>query len=363
MKYEGNFIILIFISSFSGILIALITNEINIKDIKEYENETNKINNLRKNKNHIINIALNIDNNYVYPCIVFLTSLLENIGFYTIYSIYILIPNNFNYNNKLKISNLINKYGKDKLNITFINMKDSYKGAVTNFYISTAAYYRLSLPSLLPYLDKILYIDSDVINFKDLSELYNLNLNDNIYFMGPLDNIQLIKELKVFGVHTKKYINSGVLLINLKSIRIYGIEQKLKNFVKKNHLDHHDQTSINAICYNNMDILSIKYSTFNFDKYENLVKFNNEQDKKYRYSEKELKKAFYNPVLLHYIGYAKPWNHGYSKSFSEYWWYYAKKSNYYEEILSYYEFPNNIIENLIKKIPYDGGLLKRNYYK
>ena len=242
-------------------------------------------------------------------------------------------------------------------------MKDDFKGAITGRYISTASYYRIALPSLLPYVDTIIYTDTDVINFADLTEMYNLEFKEDIYLKGTLDNPGLLGELRSFGIRTSRYMNAGILLMNLKSMRKYGIEQKIRKFIKTHYLDHHDQTAINAVCYKNFDILSIKYATFKFNSYENLVEFNERQAKNYRYSETELKQAFYEPTLLHYVGYTKPWDQPGKVAFAEYWWYYAKKTDFYNEILSYYRISKDTIENILKKIPEDGGLLKRNYLK
>ena len=89
--------------------------------------------------------------------------------------------------------------------------------------------------------------------------------------------------------------------------------------------------------------------------------WNDKQNKLYRYNDEELRQAFYEPILLHYAGWVKPWDKQYSNINGEYWWYYAKKSGFYEEILNHYYFSKDRIEELLKKIPEDGGLLKRNY--
>ena len=404
MQYSNAFIITVFSCSMLGILIAVLRNDIKLKDIENYENDTNNNDDNQKNKNskniiyekdknkiikdndfiiekddndyedeknnknnyikdNNIHIALNIDNKFTYPCIVFITSLLENRKPSTIYNIHILTSENFNQDNSIKIKSLINKYGENYIKMEFINMKEAFSRAITNEHISTASYYRIRLPSLLPKIDRILYIDTDVINFVDLTEMYNLELKDNIYLRGALDNVENTSELRSFGIYTEKYMNAGILLINLKSMRKYGIEEKIKDFVENHYLEHHDQTAINAVCYNNWEILSVKYATFCFDIYENMVRYNNRQNKRYRYSEEELKQAYYAPTLLHYVGWVKPWDKGNSIKYSEYWWYYAKKTDYYNDILKYYDFSKNIIEELLKKIPKDGGLLKRNYLK
>ena len=62
----------------------------------------------------------------------------------------------------------------------------------------------------------------------------------------------------------------------------------------------------------------VKFIIFNFESYNDLVKYNEEQIKNYRYNENELKEAYYNPVMLHYAGFNKPWNHRDPK-YEEYW--------------------------------------------
>lgn len=416
MEFKNSFLIIVFVCSILGILVAVLSNDLYydemIKDkpaiIKDNqkkqdnqknknENENNQNNeeskNITKNidqkdkneiikksdfifdddddledektnsKYHTIHIALNIDNKFIYPCIVFLTSLLDNRSPSTIYHIHILTSKDFSQDNINKINTLINKFGKDFLKIEFINMHNAFEGAMTNNYISTTSYYRIRLPSLLSDVDRVLYIDTDVINFADLTEMYNLELNDDIFLRGALDNVENTAELRSFGIYTSKYMNAGILLMHLKSMRKFGMEEKITDFVNNHYLEHHDQTAINAVCYNNFGILSIKYATFCFDKYENMVKYNNRQDKRYRYSEAELQQAYYEPILLHYVGWTKPWDRGNNIKYSEYWWYYAKLTDFYEEILHHYNFNRINVEALLKKIPKDGGLLKRKFKK
>ena len=95
--------------------------------------------------------------------------------------------------------------------------------------------------------------------------------------------------------------------MNLKGMREDGIEKKLRDYIKSRMLNHHDQTAINALYYNNIEIISYKYAIFSFKSYEHLVKYNYDQAERYRYNETELKKAFYEPTLLHYAGHVKPW--------------------------------------------------------
>ena len=313
---------------------------------------------LIKKNYHKIYIAINIDDKYFYPSLVFITSLLENRNSTTVYYLYILADKNIILDHKNKTDILRNKYGK-YLDIKYINMKNDFEGALSGKYISTAAYYRIALPSLLPKISRIIYCDSDILNFKDLTEMYTLNLPDNIYMKGILDHISLLDEIDIPKI---RYMNSGVLLMNLKSMRLNNVEQKIRNYITRHFLNHHDQTAINGICYNNWDVLSLKYSTFSFDDYSKLVEYNNKQNKKYQYSQEELRFAFYEPTLLHFPGFVKPWEHEYKRKNDKYWWYYVKKSPFYDEILEKYKFSKDEVEKKLEKIPKDGGFI-HNYNK
>ena len=341
------------------------------KNTENKEKETDKTEQDNKEKENIIDnnginyihLGLALDNKYLYPLLVCLTSILENRAKTTFYIIHIQVSKNLNKGYFEKINKLIERYGKEASNITYYNMGDDFRGAITGSHISTAAYYRIALPSLLPNVDKIIYTDTDVINFKDLYEMYSLKFNDKKYFMGTLDQIGLLNELKQLGIYTQKYMNSGILLMNLKGMRKDGIEQKIRKFIFSHYLDHHDQTAINGACYDNYEILSFKYATFVFNSLKDMKEWNNKQNKLYRYNDYELNQAFYEPILLHYAGWTKPWDKSYSKINGEYWWYYAKLSGFYEEILKNYNFDKNTIEKKLEKIPKDGRLLKRNYKK
>ena len=314
---------------------------------------------LRNNpKTNYMHLALNIDNKYIYPCIVYLTSLLLNRADSTFYIFHILAGNNIRNDAFKKVNETIIRLGKKHSNVSFYNMGDQFRSATAGSIITTAAYYRISLPSILPNIDKVIYTDTDIINFKDLSELYNIKFENGMYFIGLLDHLYHRGEFRRRNIYIDKYINSGILLMNLKAIRENEIENKLRNFISKNFLNHHEQTAINAVCGNNTQVLSYKYAVFAYDSFDVLIKLNNEQNEKYKNSMDELKQGFNSPFLLHFCGYDKPWNKKSLKKRRVYWWYYAKKSLFYQEILDNYNFTRDEIEELLKIIPKNGSLLK-----
>lgn len=98
------------------------------------------------------------------------------------------------------------------------------------------------LQDFLP--DKILYLDNDVICRKDCSEFYNQNI-DGVEICGVLD---------YYGrwffrnqIYRADYMNSGVMLLNLKKIRSTGLFEKCRNLCAKEKMFMPDQSAINKL--------------------------------------------------------------------------------------------------------------------
>ena len=93
--------------------------------------------------------------------------------------------------------------------------------------------------------DKILYLDNDVICRLDPSEFYNTDMTD-FSIAGSLDfygswffrNKPLIRD----------YLNSGVLLLNLKRIRENSLFVECRNKCKNQKMFMPDQSAINKLC-------------------------------------------------------------------------------------------------------------------
>ena len=121
-----------------------------------------------------IPIAMALDNNYTHITIIAITSIILNSFPDTYYIFYIMHSPDFTEINKNKLLNLTNKY--NKCSIVLINMKNQFNFAPTKKNrITTPTYYRISLPNLLPKLDKIIYLDSAIICFGDLKEMYYID--------------------------------------------------------------------------------------------------------------------------------------------------------------------------------------------
>lgn len=90
-------------------------------------------------------------------------------------------------------------------------------------------YFRMAFPSLLPEVDKILYLDSDLLVKKDLTTLWHTDLEGN--YMAAVSEPPSeggFDYRKSIGMRQPElYFNSGVLLMDLKKMRNDGIEKRL----------------------------------------------------------------------------------------------------------------------------------------
>lgn len=111
-----------------------------------------------------------------------------------------------------------------------------FDGAPTCKRISKETYYRIFASELLPEeLDRILYIDPDTVVINRLDDFYNADFGSNVligakHFDGAID----IWNRKRLGIkHSKRYINAGVMLFNLKLMRELFSSERVFDIIKK----------------------------------------------------------------------------------------------------------------------------------
>ena len=97
------------------------------------------------------------------------------------------------------------------------------KGA-GDFFSSAVYYYRFFIPRLFPMYEKAVYIDSDTILRGDIGELFDIDLGDKVVAAMVDPKVTAIREFRDYvnkgvGVPHKEYVNSGVLLMDLKKMR------------------------------------------------------------------------------------------------------------------------------------------------
>ena len=276
-----------------------------------------------------ISIAYSTDNKFLYPTLVSITSLLENIKYNkTFYDIYIMITDDFENKNKNILESVEKRYPR-QCKINFIEMGNMFNEQKV---LPASKYYRLALPVKLPNINKIIYLDGDTMIFEDLTELFNLNMK-GYYILGFLDSI--VSDVEKYGIKNATVLCTGVLLMDLEGLRNFNSTEKFKQFMisHNNQFDKADQNVINAVLQGHIHTLPPKYGMWGFDLYSHAKIHNNVQRPWLKYNESELKEAFEHPAILHYTA-SKPFKNK-KAPFDNVWWHYANKTGYYESIYNY----------------------------
>ncbi|MEE0118674.1 MAG: glycosyltransferase family 8 protein [Bacteroidaceae bacterium] len=273
---------------------------------------------------NIIPIAFAFDNNLVFPACVCLSSLLMHAKADTFYDIFILHSEE----KALRTENL------DKLPSFYSNCRITYRTVDGTFDqafeirgITTAAYYRLLIPELIPEYDKIIYSDVDVIFRDDLSEIYQTDIED--YYIAGVDSIaHLIPDLKnyyeqVRHCDSKGQIYSGNLIINSKKILKDNMIASFKEHIGEKY-KFQDMDILNIVCKGKIKYLP---PSFCLTTYINDFAVNNIEALNDNWSEVEVRYAL-EKGIVHYNG-QKPWK-GFCVNF-DIWWEYYRKSPFFDE--------------------------------
>ena len=107
--------------------------------------------------------------------------------------------------------------------------------------------------------EKILYIDADAIVVDNIKELWNTNIN-NKALAGVHEGGEWSKHLGIEGMDDK-YINSGVLLMNLDYIRKEKLDDAMINLLNQKYYAYPDQDVINIVCKDKIRYVSNIYNS------------------------------------------------------------------------------------------------------
>lgn len=191
------------------------------------------------------------------------------------------------------------------------NLKEKLGIQVPNT-IAITSYARLFLAEILPSsIDRVLYLDCDIIINDSLGSLFSIDLTD-YYVAGVLDTLpNNDSKLKVGLSDKDSYINAGMLLINLEKWRSDNVMTLFLDFLQKHNgcVHHHDQGIINGVLKKKY-ILNPEFNlTSNYftHKYSYLKKTNNPF-----YSFETIARAKANPIIIHFTeGFLdRPWVKG-----------------------------------------------------
>lgn len=195
-------------------------------------------------------------------------------------------------------------------------------------HVSKAALLKFLLPNIFKDLDKILYLDSDILVLDDISDLYNIELADK-YAAVVSDMAAVIDNSNHTKLGLKTYFNSGVMLLNLSKMREENLTDKLiENKKNENNHSYMDQDVLNKTFNENVLFVSPNFNLMKANlrgekhsfKYKQIANF-------YHVSLEQVRNVLTSPAILHMTNKLKPWNNINAMDFELWFKYFNKVPN------------------------------------
>jgi len=249
-----------------------------------------------------INILVTVDENYIPYLNVMLTSLFNKNGdcWFDVYMLH----------TKVRESAVVETIeilkGRGELICISINNSVLENAPTTERY-PKEIYYRIFAAKYLPdNLDRVLYLDPDIIINGSIKELYDTPL-DGYYFAAASHTKEFLRkfnEVRLDMESGSPYINSGVMLINLDELRKKQDYQDVFCFIEKykRKLLLPDQDIISSLYGKKI----LQLDAYKYNMTERMYRSNLFLDGVF-----DLNWVRDNSVIIHYIGKNKPWKSEY----------------------------------------------------
>jgi len=261
-------------------------------------------------KEKIVNICMVTDRNFLIPTRTAIFSIIKSKEEKSIYSFYIIVHNLTNEEEgKLKefekTDVKIHILRAEKIDVIETLHHDDGMGICA---ANNTALLKFLIPEMLIDIEKVIYIDGDIIAKKSLDDLYNTDITD--YYAAVAAESGCIYYKHEIAQKVEKYFNSGVMLLNLSKLRREEIAEKLIN--RKNDLVDYlmDQNVFNIEFEGKVRYLPIRYNFLAVNLENAYGKWSIEDiNKLYGTKYRNEKELYDDAVLIHFSSKKKPWQY------------------------------------------------------
>ncbi|MDO4930824.1 MAG: glycosyltransferase family 8 protein [Bacteroidales bacterium] len=300
----------------------------------------------------MIHIAFNIDHNYVRFCAVTMVSVLENNKGHD-FTFHIL-NEDLAADDKRVLADLAARYGAACC--FYAIAPEKLKGlSISKFQnrISMATYYRCFLSDLLPSsLDRVLYLDCDLLVEQPLDALWATNLEDKAAAVVEDIGYDDLRRYETLCYPPEKsYFNAGVMLVNLDYWRKHNVPKLCMDLYREHpeRIVYNDQDLLNYVMQDSKRMVDLKW---------------NVQDGFYRTSikkrpgwEEKYGPSLRQPGILHYTN-RKPWEYENQHPLRADWFAYVDFTPFGE--LKHISAAMKV-KRFFRLLPFTLGLRKRKY--
>ena len=316
-------------------------------------------------KKEAIPIVLSSSDYYVPYLYVTIKSFLERKKVEDYYDI-IILNVNIEEKNKTILKELENEY--ENIKIRFYNIENiigDYKFKANN-HVSVETFYRLFIPRIFKYYEKVIFLDSDLIikvDIKTILEEYDgkhvIYATRDADYMSQYCASEKVKEYTNNILELKdvrNYFQAGIIVFNVKLFNEKYSIKELLDLASSREYMYVDQDVLNKYLKNDIYYLNMRWNVMTdcAGMRKNNIKMFSPYDifNEYILARKK-------PNIIHYAGFAKPWNRP-NDDYAEDFWKIARKTIFYEIILKRM-MENTVNDYLIQhNIFYHNGIISKN---
>jgi Lipopolysaccharide biosynthesis proteins, LPS:glycosyltransferases len=204
--------------------------------------------------------------------------------------------------------------------------------------ISVATYYRIDLPLILNGIDRVIYLDADMIVLEDIYKLWQCDLNGAVAGVVEDYNLQIDARFDYLGMKCKKYFNAGMMLIDLNLWMENKVSDIALSLIKSGrYYEYNDQDILNISLDGLCVYLNPRFNSQNAPLKKNLI---------------------LQPVVVHFDGQEKPWHYSCEHPNKNDYFNYKSKTVFSSYPLYHYldETDKLIIKDLINYLPQGGDV-------
>lgn len=261
------------------------------------------------------NILVNINKGYIKHFLTMMNSLSTN-NKESKFDVYVL-HTDLDDDDKAKILTKL----QPNINPIYIYMdKSLFKGAPKVKRYPYEIYYRIFAPKMLPEsVDRILYLDSDLIVHGNVDELYNMNFEGNLFIACTQIRgfVTWLNRIRMTVNRHHYYMNTGVMMMNVKELRQIIDTDAIFKFIKRNgwRMYLYDQDVLFKFYGDRIKLIDPKIYNLS-DRY---ITFYNMRRPKHKIDADWVAN---NNVIIHYLGRNKPWKEKYKGILKDYYFKY-----------------------------------------
>ena len=205
---------------------------------------------------------------------------------------------------------------------------------------------KFELGSLLPSLDRVIYLDSDLIIKDDISDLQSIDLSGKT--IAAVHNTYNHSHCAKLNVDDESYFNTGVMVIDLNKFRQISAQSKLYDYKINGFNAFMDQDAFNVVFKDDVLLLDYRYNlridTLLFQDFEIFKKTEKLPEDCTRGS------ALIDAKIIHYCTKYKPWKY-HLPILNDYFEQYYYKSPYGKQPLRKEPYKFGVATNTIELTP------------